>query len=131
MFQRATKARAKARIALMGPSGSGKTFTALRTARALAGPSGSVAVIDTERGSASKYAGDVTDFDACELPSFEPDQYVRAIEAAEGYDVLVIDSLSHAWAGKDGALEQVDRRGGKFNAWKDVTPMIHRMIRSR
>jgi hypothetical protein len=27
-----------------------------------------------------------------------------------GYDVLIIDSLSHAWAGQGGLLEEVDKR---------------------
>ena len=55
MFQRATKRKLKARIALDGPAGSGKSYTALRFAHALAGHSGRVAVIDTEYRSASKY----------------------------------------------------------------------------
>src|SRR5262249_26069414 len=48
-------------------------------------------------------------------------------------DALVIDSLSHAWMGKDGALEQVDRAakrssGNSFAAWRDVTPMHNRLV---
>lgn len=129
MFKQATKTRQRARIALIGPSGSGKTYTALTLAKEMAGD-GDIAVIDSERGSASKYAGDVADFQVVELDSFSPETYTKTIEAAAsvGFPVLVIDSLSHAWAGKDGALEQVDRRGGKFQAWKDVTPMQQRLI---
>jgi hypothetical protein len=47
---------AKGRIALVGPAGSGKSYTSLLMARALAGPTGKIAAIDTERGSLSKYA---------------------------------------------------------------------------
>ena len=120
-FKKATKAKAKLRISIFGPSGSGKTYTSLLLAAALGGP---VALIDTERGSASKYAGDVADFDALELTSYEPAKYIRAIgEAAkERYPVLVIDSLSHAWSGKGGILEQKDAKGGRFDAWKELTP---------
>ena len=120
-FKKATKAQAKLRISIFGPSGSGKTYTSLLLAAALGGP---VALIDTERGSASKYAGDVADFDALELTSYEPAKYIRAIgEAAkERYPVLVIDSLSHAWSGKGGILEQKDAKGGRFDAWKELTP---------
>src|SRR5690606_1687083 len=50
-FEEATKDAAKARIALTGPAGSGKTYTALMLAFGLGEK---VAVIDTERGSASK-----------------------------------------------------------------------------
>lgn len=120
-FKKATKAQSKLRISIFGPSGSGKTYTSLLIASALGGP---VALIDTERGSASKYAGDVADFDALELTSYEPAKYIRAIgEAAkERYPVLVIDSLSHAWSGKGGILEQKDAKGGRFDAWKELTP---------
>ncbi|SDH85517.1 hypothetical protein SAMN04489735_10851, partial [Aneurinibacillus thermoaerophilus] len=52
-FVKATKAKSRARIALCGPSGAGKTYTSLRLASGLGEK---VAVIDTERGSASKYA---------------------------------------------------------------------------
>lgn len=131
-FRKATKRNARARVALIGPSGSGKTFTALRIACALGQR---VAVIDTEHGSASKYA-DRFNFDVLELEDFAPQQYIEGIKAAEvaGYDVLVIDSLSHAWAGKGGALEMVDRaaeRGGNsYAAWRNVTPWHNRLVDS-
>jgi len=133
-FVKATKKQARLRIALIGPAGSGKTYSALAIACNLV-PGGRVAVIDTERGSASKYAGKF-EFDVLELASFAPAKYVEAISAADaaGYDVIVIDSLSHAWTGKDGALEQVDRSakrsnsGSSFNAWRDVTPQHNSMV---
>lgn len=131
-FQKATKRQAKLRMALIGPSGSGKTYTALKIATRLGER---VAVIDTERGSASKYS-DLFPFDVLELETFSPLTYVEAIKAAEaaGYDVLVIDSLSHAWMGKEGALEQVDRAqkrsqsSNSFAAWRDVTPMHNALV---
>ncbi len=134
-FKKATRRKAKARVALVGPSGSGKTFTALRLARGIVGAEGRIAVIDTERGSASKYADDVETFDALDLDQHSPAEYVKAIRdaAAERYDVLVIDSLSHAWNGRGGALEQVDnaakRSGGNsFAAWRDVTPQHNQLV---
>lgn len=142
-FTKATKKKAHARVAFAGPPGSGKTFTALRVMRGLVGPSGRIAVIDSERGSASKYAHDPDNgpcppdlfvFDALDLENFHPETYVKALELAarEGYDGVIVDSLSHAWSGKDGALEQVDKRagnaGGKFGAWRDVTPMQQRLV---
>ena len=130
-FQKATKKQARLRLALIGPSGSGKTYTALRTATALGKR---VAVIDSERGSASKYAS-LFDFDTMDLEHFAPKSYVAAINEAEkaGYDVLVIDSLSHAWMGKGGALEMVDaaaarNRGDKFSGWRDVTPEHNALV---
>lgn len=133
-FQRATKKQARLRMALIGPSGSGKTFTALQLARYLGEK---VALIDTERGSASKYAGpDGFVFDTCELDSFHPQKYINTIKEAEeaGYDVLIIDSLSHAWMGKDGALELVDKAaiqsqsGNTFAAWRKVTPLHNSLV---
>lgn len=132
-FRKASKTQARLRLALVGPSGSGKTMTALLLAKRLGKR---VALIDSERGSASKYAGDVADFDVLELDDFAPRNYVRAIELAEsqGYEVIVIDSLSHAWAGKGGALEMVDtaarrsRSQNTWQAWRDVTPEHNALV---
>lgn len=134
-FHKATKTKAKARVALVGPSGSGKTYTALLLARGLVGDGGTIAVIDTERASASKYADDVTAFDALDLDHHSPGEYVDAIKdaAREGYDCLVIDSLSHAWNGRGGALEMVDNaakrsRDNSYVAWRDVTPQHNALV---
>lgn len=132
-FTKATKEQAKLRMALIGPSGSGKTYSALAVARGLGD---NVALIDSEHGSASKYASEF-EFDTLRLTTFAPLTYVQAIEAAAaaGYDVLVIDSLSHAWTGKEGALEQVDmatarsRSHNKFSeGWREVTPQHNALI---
>jgi hypothetical protein len=131
-FNRASKKSARLRLALIGPAGAGKTYSALSVASHLEGP---VAVIDTERGSASKYS-DAFEFDVLELESHSPQTYIDAIAAAEeaGYKTLIIDSLSHAWTGKEGALSQVDRlarrsqTGNTFGAWRDVTPMHNNMV---
>lgn len=125
-FKKASKRQAKLRMALVGPSGSGKTYSALAIAGGLA-PNGRVAVIDTERGSASLYS-DKFSFDVMELSSYAPETFVRAIREADaaGYDVLVIDSLSHAWAGAGGALEMADHAAARSKnshaAWREVTP---------
>ena len=137
-FRKAERSQQKLRAAIDGPSGAGKTYSAIRLGFALidAGLGSRLALIDTENGSASLYAGEAPDgkpweFDSLKLDQFNPDQYVAAIDAAEkaGYDVIVIDSLSHAWVGKGGALDIVDQKSGnKFAAWKDVTPIHRKMI---
>jgi hypothetical protein len=133
-FKKATKAAAKLRLGLIGPAGSGKTMTALRIAAGLGGP---VAVIDTERGSASLYAGERgLDFDVIELDTYGVERFIDAIKAAAdgGYATLVIDSLSHAWSGKGGILEFVDNAGkrnqggGNFGAWRDATPRHNSLV---
>jgi hypothetical protein len=131
-FTPATKHASRLRLALAGPAGSGKTYSALAIAAALPQP---VAVIDTERGSASKYS-DLFKFSTLELESFHPDRYIEAIHAAAeaGFETLVIDSLSHAWMGKDGALELVDRAAKRaqtansFGAWREVTPLHNALV---
>jgi hypothetical protein len=122
-FQKATKEQAKLRLALFGPSGSGKTFTSLRIATGMGGP---VAFIDTERHTARKYS-DRFDFDVLELERRDISAYIEAIQAAqkEGYPVLIIDSLTHAW---QELLEEVDKLarskygGNRWSAWSDGTP---------
>lgn len=131
-FQKATKQSARLRMAITGVSGSGKTFTALRIACAM---SDKVALIDTERGSASKYA-DKFDFSVLELDKFSPEDYTGAIKAAQdaGFDTLVIDSFSHAWMGKGGILEMhdnatsADKKGDSFRAWSKVTPKHNALL---
>lgn len=125
MFQKATKKEAKLRMSIAGPSGSGKTFTALLFAGALS-PSGKIAVVDTEHGSASKYA-DMFNFDVMELSNYHPNKYVEAIKAAvqAGYDVVVLDSITHAWNGPGGILSIVNQNFGK---WKDVQPIEQAFI---
>ena len=77
-FRRAVKYDAKLRFAVCGPSGSGKTYTLLQLATELGGP---VALIDTERGSASKYA-DLFEFDVLELESYDPARLIEIIDEA-------------------------------------------------
>jgi len=130
-FQKAERKQHKPKLALTGPSGAGKTFSALLIA---SGMGKKIAVIDTENGSASLYAdmdrGPLKGlaFDVLELdPPYTIDKYVRAIEAAqaEKYDVLVVDSISHAWAGEGGLLskkEALDQRGGNsYTNWAGIT----------
>lgn len=134
-FTKAIKGKSKARVALVGVSGSGKTYTALMIAKALGD---NIALIDTENGSASKYAGDpgIPEFSTLNLGEFSPQTYVSAIKAAEeaGFDVLIIDSLSHAWSGKGGALEMVDKASKRsqsnnsFAAWREVTPHHNALV---
>lgn len=126
-FKKAERKQAKLRLALAGPSGAGKTMSALRVAK---GMGGRIAVIDTERGSASLYSH-VVDFDTLDLgPPYTPERYIDAITAAEqaGYDILVIDSITHEWDGKGGCLEinenlaNAKYKGNTWSAWNETTP---------
>lgn len=127
-FQKATKKRIKLRMAIAGVSGSGKTYSSLAIASGLGKR---VAVIDSERGSASLYS-EFFDFDVLELDHFSPGEYMSAIRAAadEGYDVLVIDSLSHAWSGEGGVLDVSRKKGGAMGNWKEASPLQEKLIGS-
>ncbi len=135
MFQKAIKQEAKLRLAIAGPAGSGKTYTGLLIAQELAN-GGKVAVLDTEHGSASKYA-DLFSFDVMEMdPPFHPDRFSKTIREAQegGYKVIVLDSLSHAWNGSGGLLEVVDQIAARSNsrntfaAWKEGTPIYNKLV---
>ncbi len=131
-FQKATKRQSFLRLALVGPSGSGKTYTSLRVAHGLGTK---IALLDSERGSAAKYADDFA-FDTLALDTFSPREYIEGIEAAVagGYEVLIIDSLSHAWMGKGGILEMhdmataQDRAGNSYTSWRFVTPEHNKLV---
>lgn len=130
-FKKASKAKAKLRAAFFGASGAGKTYSSLCVAEGLCGDGG-IAVIDTERGSASKYA-DRFSFDVLELEDKTIEGYTSAIKMAAdaGYTVLIIDSLSHAW---QQLLEEVERlakakyRGNTWSAWSEGTPLQRRLV---
>lgn len=127
MFTKATRKKAKLRLAIMGPSGSGKTYSALLLAKGLGGK---VAVIDTENGSASLYSN-LLDFDVMELSGpYSPERYIQAIRSAEeaGYDTLILDSITPEWSGTGGILQLNQQiadakfRGNTWSAWSETDP---------
>jgi hypothetical protein len=135
MFAPAVKTESKLRMAIAGPSGSGKTYTALAVAAELV-PGGKVAVIDTEHGSAAKYA-DLFAFDVAHAaPPYHPDGLIKLVTYAanNGYDVIIVDSTTHYWSGAGGVLDLKDdaerrmRNPNSYTAWKDVTPIHQRMV---
>ena len=126
-FKKAEKSKQKLRLLLEGCSGSGKTYSALVLASSLGKK---IAVIDTEKGSASLYA-DKFEFDVLELSApFNPEKYIEAIRAAEqsGYEVIIIDSLTHEWNGSGGCLDIQAQLGGRYTDWAAVTPRHNRFI---
>lgn len=126
-FTKAVRQQARLRLALTGPSGAGKTYSALLMAK---GMGGKIAVIDTERSSASLYAH-IVDFDTLSLePPYTPERFTEALHAAEeaGYNIAILDSITHEWSGIGGCLELADSigkskyKGNSWSAWNDVTP---------
>ena len=130
VFKKAERKQAKLKIAMTAPSGGGKTLSALLLARKMGKR---IAVADTENGSASLYAGSADlgidfEYDTLEItPPYTTQKYLDSIKSAQmaGYDVLIIDSASHLWAGDGGLLakkESLDARGGNsYTNWAGIT----------
>lgn len=131
-FRKAEKKKAKLRLALIAPSGYGKTYSALLVAKGLGGK---IAMIDTENGSGDLYA-DRFEYDIITMNApYLAEKYVAAIKAAEeaGYSVLIIDSLSHAWSGEGGLLDQQGKiadsgKGNSWSAWRTITPKHNLLV---
>jgi hypothetical protein len=126
-IRKARRSATKLRILLTSPSGGGKTYGSLLMAKGLGGKT---VVIDTEQGSSDLY-DQVHDFDVIDLtPPFTPERYIDAIASAEaaGYEIIIIDSVTHCWSGKGGCLELVDDiakaqfRGNTWSAFSVITP---------
>jgi hypothetical protein len=126
-FQKATRDNIWAKILLISPSGGGKSYSALTlasgVAEGLAEKSGieqRVAFIGSES-SRDRYYAEEFDYDLLQLSApFTPESYVNAVDLAinSGYKVVVIDSLTHEWAGQGGVLEIHSKiPGNSYTAW--------------
>lgn len=138
-IRKAERRKAKLRLGIAAPSGAGKTYSALLLAFGLGGSK--IGLIDTEHGSGDLYAhlGDY-DIIGIEAPYTVP-KYLQAIKAFEeaGYDTIIIDSLSHAWAGDGGLLDKQGKiadsgKANGFAAWRTITPehnaLVEAMLKS-
>jgi len=134
LFKKAEKSQVKLRIAITGPSGSGKTLGALLLAKGIH-PNGKIAGIDTENSTMSLY-GDRFDFDVASMSApFLIKKYLKAINeiSESGYDIGIVDSLSHAWNGEGGVLqrkEALDQKPGSnhFTNWGKMTPEQNALV---
>ena len=137
-LRKAIKTARMLRVCIVGVTGGGKTYTALRFAKGIAktlGPTAKIALLDTERSSASLYA-DTFDFLTDDITTGSPQEFLEGLKACreEEVDVVIIDSLSHAWIGVEGALARVDaaakksKSGNTFNAWREVTPEHNALV---
>ena len=128
-LRQSERRQAKIKMALQGSAGSGKTYSSLLLAKGLTGGNLSkVAIIDTENGSADLYAH-LGNYNVLTLaPPFTPENYVKAIEVCEkaGIEVIIIDSLSHAW---DELLDfHAKLAGNSFTNWSKITPRLQALI---
>jgi len=142
----ATRESILLRAAICGPTGSGKTKTGLAIGTRMVERlgTGPLYLIDSENKSALRYAYSPRSrrgyrFKHVPMPEddYGPQAYMAALDFCEsqGAGVILIDSLSHAWNGINGVLEQVDQvteRSRSKNAfsegWKAMTPIHNRLI---
>lgn len=136
----AKRSKAKLRLAIDGPSGSGKTYSALLVAYGLCGDWSKIAVIDTERESANLYedlCGSNSKYMTGQINApFTPQKYLEAIHACEdaGMEVIIIDSLTHAWTAEGGLLDKhtaavkSSRSGNSYMAWREITPLHQKLV---
>ncbi len=134
MIRLAERKKAKLRLGIASPSGGGKTYSSLLIAKGLVNSNETAAkigFIDTERGSGELYSH-LFPYSVISISdSFEPKKYVQAIKEFEraGFEVIIIDSLSHAWAGEGGILDIHGKIGGNsYTAWRTVTPQHNSLV---
>lgn len=136
------------RACLCGISGGGKTETALKIATRMRERMGlpPIYLIDSENRSSLRYAyseksreGYKFKFVPMPEDDYSPAAYMAAIRhcEAQGAGVIIVDSLTHAWSGINGVLEQVDsltdqsRSKNAFNVgWKAMTPEHNRLLQT-
>ena len=130
-FTKATRKRCKMKMSLQGPSGAGKTYSALLLAKGITGNLQKVAVIDTENGSSHLYAH-LGNYSVLTVQSpFTPEKYIEAIHSSikEGFECIIIDSLSHEWFGSGGILDvHGSMVGNSFTNWSKLTPRHNALI---
>lgn len=137
-FEDAERVKLKASIMIEGLTGSGKSGLALLIGFFLADSNWSkVFDIDTENKSANLFAGipfshgaAVGKFKVGQLTEdigFKPSNYLMFRKAAKdaGAEVVIEDSISHAWQYQGGVLDMVNEvankaaRTDKYGAWRD------------
>lgn len=141
--KKAKRSRRPLKVSMEGLSGQGKTYTALRMAFDMRrhGIGSKIVVLDSENESAGLYAGVTQDgetweYDTVDVPHDKrhPEGYTEAYRWAvsQGYDIIIVDSLSHAWHGAQRAVDQFARqhRGDKMGGWASVTPQQQEMIQT-
>jgi hypothetical protein len=134
IYREATRAAAKACIALEGTSGNGKSGLALALAYYLADEDWkAINAVDTENRSLDLFEGiqlhtgvkigKFNKIDLLESHGYRPTHFLACINRSiqDGAKVQIIDSSTHMWKGKGGMLQVVQdiqsNSGGKLNKW--------------
>lgn len=145
----ARREKLKASVAFIGGSGSGKTLSMLLVAYGMmkeAHPDLSdeevfqkIGLVDTEHKRSLLYADTtkagvkVHPFYHIDLQApFTQQRYDQAIQTLKGAgcEVIIVDSLSHAWEGAGGFLDLQQKQGGNFQAWAKIKPDLQAFVKS-
>lgn len=145
--RRAKREQLIAAVQIAGPSGAGKTLGALLVAYGMMKEKypdlneydlwGKIGLIDTEHERSLVYEGmekhNVKIGEFVFIPLEKPytvSRYNQAVKVAkdEGAEVVIIDSISHAWDQEGGLLDLQQQKGGNFQAWRDVNPVYAEFI---
>jgi hypothetical protein len=132
-IRKAERRKAKLRLGIASVSGAGKTYSALMLAF---GIGGKIGMVDTENGSGDLYSH-LGEYDIIPIKApFTVAKYKEALNMFEtsGYTTVILDSLSHAWAGDGGLLDKqgrmADTGGNSYAAWRKVTPEHNALVES-
>lgn len=135
MFKKATRSSFKVVGGFLGIGGAGKTYSALAVGKGLVGPNGKVALVSAgEHNAPAAYASHF-DFDMCVLaPPYTLSTLSTTVRTAkeQGYDLIIIDSLSAFWMGTGGlqdlaAETKIRENKNDWNVWDSITPKINKM----
>lgn len=132
-LRKASRKRAKIKMALQGPSGAGKTYSALILAYGLCSNWSKIAVVDSESHSAELYSN-LGPYNTVSIGApFTPEKYCEAIHLCEqaGMEVIIIDSISASWEGSGGILDiHANMAGNSFTNWAKLTPRFNSFVQT-
>lgn len=135
IIRKAERASVKASIMIEGLPGTGKTGLALLLAHSLVPNWDKIGMTDTENKSGDIYEGTVLNsgekvgqfqkIDLTEDTGYAPMNYKACVDAfvKAGMEVVITDSLTHAWQRTGGVLDMVNqveqKTKNKYTAWGD------------
>lgn len=152
-IRQAERQKLKCRLLIAGVTGSGKTLSALRIAKGIKEgmlrdePERAVkiAIADSENASSERYApkqkgvieNEVSEheFDIIDMTDTRIDVYTQLFAYAESQkvDILIIDSISHAWQSlidEVQALANSKFKGNTYTAWSVGTPKQKKFVKA-
>jgi len=121
-FMQAEKVKTFLRLFISGPTGTGKTFSSLKIANGIKSKTGgNIGLIDTEHKKSTLNA-DWVKFDVSNIVApYRVEDYIEAIHlaASKNYNILIIDSTSHAWNNILSRINEIVEINKKenFRAW--------------